>query len=142
MRFRLGRRRPERSRRRTNSRSRPKWMAQHALSCSALSRRRRRKRARARTEIRYAPDANRHESDVRLLAALAWQLLRIDHRKHGTSEIGGRFHELVCAGIFKFVSGTITPEHAKTAHPDRVGAENIMAPIPDHQTPGRRQIMP
>ena len=49
-------------------------------------------------------------------------------------EIGRGTHQLVCASRFKFVSGAITPEDAKTAHSDRMGAENIVSAIPDHQT--------
>jgi hypothetical protein len=68
-------------------------------------------------------------------------LLAIDHREDRRSEIGRGIHQLVCASSFKFVSGTTTPEHAKTAHPDRMGAENIMSAIPDHQTVRRRKTM-
>ena len=51
------------------------------------------------------------------------------------------FHQLVCASSFKFVSGTITPQHAKTAHSDGMGPGNVMPAVPDHQTAGRREIM-
>src|SRR5271165_2605766 len=72
---------------------------------------------------------------------LAWGLLPIDHREDGTGEIGRGIQQLVCASSFKFVSGTITPEHAKTAHSDRMGAGNIISSIPDHQTVRRRKTM-
>jgi len=68
-------------------------------------------------------------------------LLPTDHRKNRPSEISSRFHQLIRASSFKFVSGTITPEHAKTAHSDRMGAGNIMSAIPDHQTVRRRKTM-
>ena len=45
-----------------------------------------------------------------------------DHRKHGPSEISSGFHQLICTGRFKLVPGTITPQHAKAAHSDRVRA--------------------
>ncbi len=45
-------------------------------------------------------------------------------------EIGRGIHQLVCASSFKFVSGTITPEHAKTTHSHRMGAGNIIPAIP------------
>jgi hypothetical protein len=64
------------------------------------------------------------------VAALAWGFLPIDHREDRTGEIGRGIHQLVCAGSFKFVSGTITPAHAKTAHSDRMGAGNIISAIP------------
>ena len=75
------------------------------------------------------------------LAALAWGSLPIDHREDRSGEIGRGFHQLVCAGSLKFVSGTITPEHAKTAHSDRMGSGNIMPAIPDHHTLRRRKTM-
>src|SRR4029077_3414531 len=58
-----------------------------------------------------------------------------------TGEIGRGIHQLVCASSFKFVSSTITPEHAKTAHSDRMGAGNIISAIPDHQTVRWRKTM-
>jgi hypothetical protein len=79
--------------------------------------------------------------DDRLRAALAWGLLSIDHREDGTGEIGRGIHQLVCASSFKFVSGTITPEHAKPAHSDRMGAGNIISAIPDQQTVRGRKTM-
>ena len=45
-----------------------------------------------------------------------------DHRTDGPSEIGGGFHQLIRTRSFKLCSGTITPQHAKTAHSDRVRA--------------------
>jgi hypothetical protein len=75
------------------------------------------------------------------VAALAWGYLPIDHREDRTGEIGRGIHQLVRASSFKFVSGTITPEHAKTAHSDRMGAGNIISAIPDHQTVRRRKTM-
>jgi hypothetical protein len=74
-------------------------------------------------------------------AALAWGLLPIDHREDRTGEIGRGIHQPVCAGSFKFVSGTITLEHAKTAHSERMGAGNIISAIPNHQTVRRRKTM-
>jgi hypothetical protein len=76
-----------------------------------------------------------------VVAALAWGVLPIDHREDRTGEIGRRIHQLVCASSFKFVSGTITPERAKPAHSDRMGAGNIISAIPDHQTVRRRKTM-
>jgi hypothetical protein len=68
-------------------------------------------------------------------------LLPTDHRKNRPSEISGRFHQLICASSLKFVSGAITPEHAKTAHSNRMGAGNIMSAVPDHQTVGGHNIV-
>ena len=81
-------------------------------------------------------------SALNSVAALAWGLLPIDHREDRTGEIGGRIHQLVCAGGLKFVPCAITPEHAETAHSDRVGAGNIMPAISDHQAVRRRQTVP
>jgi hypothetical protein len=64
----------------------------------------------------------------------------IDHREDRTGEIGRGIHQMVCASSFKLVSGTITPEHAKTAHSDGMGAGNIISAIPDHQAVRRRAI--
>src|ERR1700682_4481124 len=75
------------------------------------------------------------------VAALAWGFLPIDHREDCAGEIVRGIHQLVCASSFKFVSGTITPEHAKTAHSDRMGAGNIISAIPDHHTVRRRKTM-
>jgi hypothetical protein len=47
-------------------------------------------------------------------------------REDRTGEIGRGTHQLVCASSFKFVSGTTTPKHAKTAHSGRMGAGNII----------------
>ena len=74
-------------------------------------------------------------------AALAWGLLLIDHREDRAGKIGRGLHQPVCASGFKFVSGTITPEHAKTAHSDRMGAGNIISAIADHQTVRWRKTM-
>jgi hypothetical protein len=57
-------------------------------------------------------------------AALALGLLPIEHREDRPGEIGRGICQLVCAGTFKFVSGPITPEHAKTAHSDPRGRRN------------------
>jgi transposase InsO family protein len=46
------------------------------------------------------------------LKHLAWGFLPIDYREDRTGEIGRGIHQLVCASSFKFVSSTITPEHA------------------------------
>ena len=74
------------------------------------------------------------------VVALAWGF-RPDHREDRTGEIGRGIYQLVCASGFKFVSGTITPEHAKTAHSDRMGAGNIISAIADHQTVRWRKTM-
>jgi hypothetical protein len=68
-------------------------------------------------------------------------LLSTDHRKNRPSEISSRFHQSICASSLKFVSGTITPEHAKTAHSNRMGTGNIMSAVPDHQTVGGQNIV-
>jgi len=68
-------------------------------------------------------------------------LLPSDHRENHPSEISSRFHQLIRASSLKFVSGTITPEHAKTAHSNRMGTGNIMSAIPDHQTVGGQNIV-
>lgn len=67
--------------------------------------------------------------------------LPVHHREDRTGEIGRAIHQLVCARSFKFVPGPVTPEHAKTAHSDRMGAGNIMSAIPDHQAVRRRKTM-
>src|SRR5439155_25016099 len=58
-------------------------------------------------------------------SGLARRLLPTDHRKNRPSEISSRFHQLICASSLKFVSGTITPEHAKTAHSNRMGTGDV-----------------
>jgi hypothetical protein len=65
----------------------------------------------------------------------------MEHREDRAGEVGRGIHQLVCASTFKFVSGAIPPQHAKTAHSNRMSAENIMSAIADHQTVRRRQAM-
>ena len=67
--------------------------------------------------------------------------LASDHRENRAGEISSGFHQLICASRFKFVSGAITPQHAKTAHSDSMSPGNIMPAVPNHQAPGRRDIM-
>jgi hypothetical protein len=67
-------------------------------------------------------------------SGLARRSLPTDRRKNRPSEISSRFHQLIGASSLKFVSGTITPEHAKTAHSNRMGTGNVMSAVPDHQT--------
>src|SRR5579871_5451916 len=74
-------------------------------------------------------------------AALARGFFPIDHGEDRRGEIGRGVHQPVRAGGLKLVSATIAPEHAKTAHSDRMGTGNIVSPIPDHQAARRRKTM-
>ena len=66
--------------------------------------------------------------------SLARRLPPAGHGKNRPGEIRGRFHQLICAGSLEFVSGAITPEYAKRAHSNRMGAGNVISAVPDHET--------
>src|SRR5882724_1437131 len=95
-----------------------------------------------------AKSANPHLNAHSALGGLMWQtgslarrLLLTDHRKNCPSEIDGGFHQLICTGSLKLVSGTIPPQHAKTAHSDRVRSGNVISAVPYHQAVGGRDIV-
>src|SRR5260364_260114 len=49
--------------------------------------------------------------------------LSAQHRQHGAREIGGIFHEAVCAGGFELVAAAIAPEHTEAPHANSMGAD-------------------
>src|SRR5262249_28112773 len=56
------------------------------------------------------------------------------HRQNRAKEIRSRFHQLVRASRFKLISVTVPPKHTKTAHSNRVSADDVISAVPDHET--------
>lgn len=65
----------------------------------------------------------------------------VEHRNNRPGEVGRRVHQSICAGRLELVAGAITPEHAKAAHSNRMGAGNIVPAIPDHQTVSSQEFV-